>query len=91
MIYRDQFKVEDTLPFLDNIISEWFNNKYNDLSEPQRKALPLIHNKTSVLVSSPTGTGKTLTGFLSIINELFIKAKNNDLGEKIYCVYISPL
>ncbi len=91
MIYRDQFKVEDTLPFLDNIISEWFNNKYNDLSEPQRKALPLIHNKTSVLVSSPTGTGKTLTGFLSIINELFIKAKNNDLEEKIYCVYISPL
>ena len=91
MIYRDQFKVEDTLPFLDDVICEWFNNKYNDLSEPQRKALPLIHDKKNVLVSSPTGTGKTLTGFLSIINELFIKAKNNELEDKIYCVYISPL
>jgi len=91
MIYDNKFKIEDTLPFLDDIICQWFNNKYNDLSEPQKKAIPLIHKKINVLVSSPTGTGKTLTGFLSIINELFIKAKNNELEDKIYCVYISPL
>ncbi|MEM4834748.1 MAG: DEAD/DEAH box helicase, partial [Ferroplasma sp.] len=91
MIYNKQFKVEETLPFLDDIVAQWFNNKYSDLSEPQRKAIPLIHDKKNVLVSSPTGTGKTLTGFLSIINELFKKARNNELEEKIYCVYISPL
>ncbi len=91
MIYNNQFKVEETLPFLDDIVAQWFNSKYSDLSEPQKKAIPLIHEKKNVLVSSPTGTGKTLTGFLSIINELFKKARNNELEEKIYCVYISPL
>ncbi len=44
-----------------------------------------------MLVSSPTGTGKTLTGFLAIINELFIKARKNELENDISCVYISPL
>jgi ATP-dependent Lhr-like helicase len=91
MIYDKQFKVEETLPFLDDIVAQWFNNKYSSLSDPQQKAIPLIHNKQNVLVSSPTGTGKTLTGFLSIINELFKKARNNELEDKIYCVYISPL
>ncbi|MEM0139928.1 MAG: ATP-dependent helicase [Ferroplasma sp.] len=85
------FNVNEALPFMDDIVAEWFNSKYSDLSEPQKKAIPFIHNKQNVLVSSPTGTGKTLTGFLSIINELFIKARNNELEDKIYCVYISPL
>ena len=44
-----------------------------------------------MLVSSPTGTGKTLTGFLAIINELFLRTKENGLEDKIECVYISPL
>ena len=44
-----------------------------------------------MLVSSPTGTGKTLTGFLAIINELFLRSKENGLEDKIECVYISPL
>ncbi len=91
MIYKNQFKVEESLPFLDDIVAEWFNNKYSDLSEPQKKAIPLIHSRKNVLVSSPTGTGKTLTGFLSIINELFQKARRGELEDKIYCVYISPL
>ncbi len=91
MIEHNSFKVKDTLPFLDDIISEWFDLNYSELSEPQKKAIPLIHEGKNVLVSSPTGTGKTLTGFLSIINELFKKAKNNKLEDRIYCVYISPL
>ena len=36
MIYRNEFRVEEALPFLDDIVAEWFNNKYSDLSEPQR-------------------------------------------------------
>ncbi|KJE49905.1 MULTISPECIES: ATP-dependent helicase [Acidiplasma] len=91
MINEKPFKVKQQLPFLDDIIAEWFDSKYDDLSEPQKKAIPLIHNGKNVLVSSPTGTGKTLTGFLSILNELFINARNNSLEDKIYCVYISPL
>ena len=85
------FRVQDYLPFLDPLISKWFNEKYSELTEPQIKAIPIIHGRENVLVSSPTGTGKTLTGFLSVINELFILSRENRLEDKIYCLYISPL
>ncbi|MCL4328164.1 MAG: ATP-dependent helicase [Candidatus Thermoplasmatota archaeon] len=86
-----QFRVEKYLPFLDHVIAEWFNLNYTEITEPQEKAIPLIHQKRNVLVSSPTGTGKTLTGFLSVINELLGLARAGQLEDKIYCVYISPL
>ncbi len=87
----DSAGVERILPFLDPIIAEWFNSKYSDLTEPQRRVIPLIHAKENVLVSSPTGTGKTLTGFLAIINELFGLARSGQLQDNIYCLYVSPL
>ncbi|MEM3675879.1 MAG: ATP-dependent helicase, partial [Thermoplasmataceae archaeon] len=85
------FNVGDYFPFLHPLIQKWFNSKYSDLTEPQKKAIPIIHNRQNVLVSSPTGTGKTLTGFLSVINELFSLARGGKLEDKIYCLYISPL
>ena len=85
------YRVEEELPFLDPVIAKWFNNNYIGLTEPQKKAIPLIHRKMNVLVSSPTGTGKTMTGFLSILNELFLMSRGGTLEDKIYCLYISPL
>ncbi|MCL5731280.1 MAG: DEAD/DEAH box helicase, partial [Candidatus Thermoplasmatota archaeon] len=89
--YEDQFRVESYLPFIDPIIAKWFNSTYSGLTDPQRRAIPLIHEGRNVLVSSPTGTGKTLTGFLSIINELFILSRKGEIRDQIYAVYISPL
>ena len=83
--------IEEELPFIDDLIAKWFNGKYSSLTVPQKRVIPLVHEGKNVLVSSPTGTGKTLTGFLSIINELFIKARNGELKDEIFCVYISPL
>ncbi|MGP6239098.1 ATP-dependent helicase [Cuniculiplasma sp. SKW4] len=83
--------IEYELPFLDDLIVKWFNQKYTSLTVPQRMVIPLVHEGKNVLVSSPTGTGKTLTGFLAIINELFLKARANKLEDEIFCVYISPL
>ncbi|MGC8608602.1 MAG: DEAD/DEAH box helicase, partial [Thermoplasmata archaeon] len=85
------FRIEEIFPFLDPYVAEWFDSNYTSLTDPQKQAIPLIHEGRNVLVSSPTGTGKTLTAFLSIINELFILARNGKLEDKIYCVYISPL
>ncbi len=85
------FRIEEYFRFLDPYVAEWFDSNYSSLTDPQKEAIPLIHAGKNVLVSSPTGTGKTLTAFLSIINELFILARNEQLEDRIYCVYISPL
>ncbi|MEM3966053.1 MAG: ATP-dependent helicase, partial [Thermoplasmata archaeon] len=93
MIYRinNKYTKEQVLGLFDPIIREWFESKFSDLTEPQAYAIPYIHNGNNVLVSAPTGSGKTLTGFLSIINELFLLAKEGKLEDKVYCVYVSPL
>jgi len=82
---------DEVLSLLDPTISEWFTERFEDLSPPQAYAIPYIHEGKNVLVAAPTGSGKTLTAFLSILNELIIKAKEGTLEEKIYCVYVSPL
>ncbi|MGM0510377.1 MAG: ATP-dependent helicase, partial [Thermoplasmatota archaeon] len=82
---------EEVLDLMEPLIAEWFDDKFDALTEPQGYAIPLIHERKNVLVSSPTGSGKTLTAFLSIINELFKLDKKDELEDKIYCVYVSPL
>ncbi len=73
------------------LIQTWFDNSFEDVTQPQAYAIPIIHDRKNVLISSPTGSGKTLTAFLSIINELMVKQKNDELKDEIYCVYVSPL
>lgn len=59
---------------------------------PQRLAIPLIHEGKNVLICSPTGSGKTLSAFTAIINELFLLANTEEgLENSVYCIYISPL
>ena len=85
------YTMDEVLSLFDPVIREWFTSKYSSLTEPQSYAIPLIHRGKNVLVSSPTGSGKTLTAFLSVINELFLLAKRGELEDKVYCVYVSPL
>ncbi len=82
---------EAVLGLMEPLIRDWFTSKFKGLTEPQAYAVPLIHAGKSVLVSSPTGSGKTLTAFLSIINELYAKQLRGELEDRIYCVYVSPL
>ena len=86
-----EYTKEEVLSVMEPLISTWFTERFDTLTEPQAKAIPLIHDRKNVLVSSPTGSGKTLTAFTSIINELTKYASEGKLEERIYCVYISPL
>ena len=72
-------------------VKKWFKSKFETFSEAQRYAIMDIHCGENVLVSSPTGSGQTLTAFLSIISELTSLADSGELEDKIYCIYISPL
>jgi ATP-dependent Lhr-like helicase len=82
---------DEVMSVMEPLVSAWFNEKFDALTEPQAKAIPIIHERKNVLVSSPTGSGKTLTAFLSIINELTRYASEGKLEERTYCIYISPL
>lgn len=72
-------------------VREWFFSKYPSFSAPQLFAVPQIHARKNILVSAPTGSGKTLTAFLSILNDLVTLADAGNLEDRVYAVYISPL
>ncbi len=82
---------EEVMSMMEPLISTWFEERFDDLTIPQAKAIPVIHQRRSVLVSSPTGSGKTLTAFTSIIDELTRYAREGTLEERVYCIYVSPL
>jgi len=84
-------KREDILKILHPVVKEWFFSKFKDFSLPQRYGILEVHSRNNVLISAPTGATKTLTAFLSIINELVDSAEKGILEDKIYAVYVSPL
>jgi ATP-dependent Lhr-like helicase len=88
---KKQHTKKEVLGLMRPLVREWFNSKFEGLTEPQAFAVPIIHARQNVLISSPTGSGKTITAFLSIINELLGRQEKGLLEDKIYCVYVSPL
>ncbi len=72
-------------------VRKWFDDNFDDFTPAQKKAIVEIHKNKNILVSSPTGSGKTLTAFLSIISELTNLSEQGKLEDKVYCIYISPL
>ena len=53
-------------------VAAWFRRRFpGGATEPQRRAWPRILSGEDVLVASPTGSGKTLTGFLVAIDAAF--------------------
>ena len=72
-------------------VRHWFDSKFNDFTPAQKKAIIEINKENNILISSPTGSGKTLTAFLSIISKLTTLSEKEQLEDKVYCIYISPL
>lgn len=79
------------LEVLDPVVKEWFFSQFKEFSMPQLYGVMPIHERQNILISAPTGGTKTLTAFLSILNYLVSLARKNELEEKIYAVYVSPL
>ena len=53
-------------------VASWFDRRFPaGPTQPQRSAWPRIQEGGDVLVASPTGTGKTLTGFLVAIDAAY--------------------
>ena len=82
---------EELLNILHPVVKRWFFSKFEEFSLPQLFGVMEIHSRKNTLVTAPTGATKTLTGFLSVLNELIDNSEKGVLEDRIYCVYISPL
>jgi len=88
---RKPYTNEEILRTLHPLVKEWFLHKFKRFAPPQKYAILNVHSRINTLISSPTGSGKTLSAFLAIINELIGLSEAGLLEDKVYCVYISPL
>src|SRR3990167_3909931 len=84
-------KPEEIDQILHPLVKTWFFNRFKAYSLPQLFGVMEIHSRSNILVSAPTGATKTLTAFLSILNELIDSSEKNILENRVYCVYVSPL
>ena len=85
------YKPEQIKHILNSIIDKWFFTRFKEFSLPQLFGVMEIHSRNNILVSAPTGATKTLTAFLSILNELIDSSEKGILENRVYCVYVSPL
>ena len=89
--YINENNKEEVKNILNPIVREWFFGKFKDFSLTQRYGVKNIHDRKNILVSAPTGGTKTLTAFLSILNYLVDLSLKNELEDKVYAIYCSPL
>ena len=85
------FDDAESLGVLNEYAREWFTNNFDELTPPQKFAFKLISENRNILIAAPTGSGKTMSGFLSIISRLFDYSIAGKLEDKVYCIYVSPL
>lgn len=84
-------KSEEVSLILNPLVKEWFFSRFEDFSLTQLYGVKNIYDRKNILVSAPTGGTKTLTAFLGIINYLVGLGLKNELEDKMYAVYVSPL
>ncbi|MFI5412902.1 MAG: DEAD/DEAH box helicase, partial [Candidatus Micrarchaeales archaeon] len=88
---KEPFTDEQSLGVLNKYVKDWFTTNFTELTPPQKYTFKLISEKKNLLVTAPTGSGKTMSGFVSIISKLFDYSLDGKLEDKVYCLYISPL
>jgi ATP-dependent Lhr-like helicase len=74
-------------------VSAWFRSTFPSVTTAQAQAWPLIRQRRSTLIAAPTGSGKTLTAFLAVLDDLVHQglANGGQLPDQTLVVYVSPL
>jgi len=72
-------------------VSAWFEKHFVQPTEPQALAWPAIKDHQHTLIAAPTGSGKTLSAFLSAIDDLVRQGIEGTLTDETQVVYVSPL
>jgi ATP-dependent Lhr-like helicase len=75
------------LPF-HPVTARWFSERVGVPTEVQLRTWPVVAAGEHVLVSAPTGTGKTLAAFLEALDRLLTGTWG---GGGLTVLYVSPL
>jgi len=78
----------DALSLFHPVLADWFKNHIGTPTDVQAQSWPAIAKGQHVLVTAPTGSGKTLTAFLWALNQLATGAWT---AGQTRVLYISPL
>ena len=73
------------------IVERWFAKKFAGPTEPQERGWPEIAAGRHTLIAAPTGSGKTLTAFMAVIDRLVREGLEGRLASEMRVLYISPL
>ena len=82
--------MEDVLQLFEAEVQRWFEEKLGEPTPVQKEAWPFIAEEKHVLVSAPTGTGKTLSAFLVFIDRLGKQVREGTLKQELQLIYVSP-
>src|SRR3954464_11070116 len=74
-------------------VAAWFERRFPEgPTEPQALGWPLIAARHDTLIAAPTGSGKTLSGFLVAIDALYqAHSRGEAIADVARVVYVSPL
>lgn len=73
-------------------VARWFERSFAAPTLAQQLAWPAIQSGENTLIAAPTGSGKTLTAFLTALDQLVRRGLDPEgLPDETAVVYVSPL
>ncbi len=72
-------------------VGQWFTGVFDQPTQAQSRAWPLIAEGANTLLLAPTGSGKTLAAFLVAINRIMFVEPPVEKSAGVRTLYISPL
>ncbi len=83
--------MNDVLDIFGKESARWFAETLGAPTPVQKEAWPAIAEGRHVLVSAPTGTGKTLSAFFVFLDQMARLAHSGSLAQELQLIYVSPL
>ena len=73
------------------VVRQWFTTEVGEPTAAQLRSWDSIAAGRHTLLAAPTGSGKTLSAFLTAINALLEESQTAPLPDQVRIVYVSPL